>query len=327
VPLLAIPPRVPADLRARRTCRATFGTRSIVLPPPVDFPWAPMQPALAEHARLLHLHKHEILHTALEDKHVRDRFPFDNFEEIAVILAADDDGDHEVRIWWREDASWVVRRCRGIVRQLMEEPIRGRLYVVVIARGVAALHMMQGTGDEHLWGYDWWLPGTRRGLGLRIATPAAVAEPWEQWHRRLGTQMATWWRLPGGEWIDDGVDILSKPRTLGEGVDRLVAHYQRRIAQDAAWVRKQYGERPAIAILSSVRGGDEVSVIPHSMRHLLVRSQHPTLRRLMTRGAAGFDPIYVKLEHGGGLRWSPRPGVTDVAPPRPVDELNPGSWE
>jgi hypothetical protein len=327
VPLLAIPPRVPPDLRAKRTHRATFGMRSIVVPPPVDFPWAPMGPALAEHAQLLDLHKHEILHTTLEDKDVRDRFPFDSFRDNAVVLTADDDGDHEVRVWRREDASWVVRRCRGIVRQLMEEPIRGRLYVVVIARGVAALHVMKGTGDEHLWGHHWWLPGTRKGLGLKIAPPAAVAEPWEQWHQRLGTQMATWWRLPGGEWIGDGVDIPGKPRTLGEAVDRLVVHYERRTARDAAWVGKQYGERPAVGIRSSVRGGDEVAVIPYSMRHLFARSRHPTLRRLLTRDVPGFTPIYVTLEHGAGLRWSARRGVTDVAPPRPVDELDAGNWE
>lgn len=56
-------------------------------------------------------------------------------------------------------------------------------------------------------------------------------------------------------------------------------------------------------------------------------TRHPTIRRLAVRGAKGFDPVYVRVDYGAGLRWLPRRPGDDRQVPRGVDERDPDGGE
>jgi hypothetical protein len=318
VDLLAIHPRIPERLGVPRKYAPSFGAQGILHPPPIDFPREPMEPALAEHARLLRAHAHEIMHAVTEDECVADGLPFAGVEDVVAVIAADGEL-RDVRAWYREDASWVVRRCHGIVRKLIEQPRAWRFYAMVIAGGVASLHLMTGTGEPD------WEPGvryTREGLGVKVIARNLVAEPWEQWHRRRGGRVRTTWELPGGARGEGEVEIPARPRTFREAADRTVALYAGRIASELAWFEDTVGSRDRIVWIRSRREqGDTVSVFPYELKASLMRQELPVISGLLLRRRKGYDPVLVHLDHAGALRWLPRAATTDAGAPAPVNEL------
>jgi hypothetical protein len=140
VEALVIPPNIPERPTAGRRFGATFGTESILLPPAVDFPRELMEPALAEHARILRARAREIVHAVTEDDAVEDGCPFDEVASMAAVILADGER-HDVRAW-----RILGRRVKGY------DPV-----LVVLERG-AGLR---------------WLP--REG-GTDVAPPAPVNE-------------------------------------------------------------------------------------------------------------------------------------------------------
>jgi hypothetical protein len=189
------PACVPDRVGAKRKYDATFGTESILLPPPIDFPREPIEEALAEHARLLRAHAHDIMHAVTDDEGVADGMPFVGVDDCVAVVVAHGDITTSGRGRGRMHRR-VFRRCHGIVRKLCEAPRCERFYAIVIAGGVASMHVMTGTGVHRVWHPD--VRYTREGLGVKVVTRNVIAEPWEQWHRRDRGRMLTYWSLPCG---------------------------------------------------------------------------------------------------------------------------------
>lgn len=160
---------------------SSFGARSIMLPPAVPFPREPMEGALAEHARLLHAHRREILDRVVDDEDLKQGMPFIGVDFMVAVVAVGRDGRSDVRGWCREDASWVLRRCHGLVQRMAQQPRMVSFYVAVVAGGVASLHLLKGTGEQP---YEPGMTGTREGLGVKVVGRNLVVEPWDQWHAR-----------------------------------------------------------------------------------------------------------------------------------------------
>jgi hypothetical protein len=318
--LVAIHPRIPERLGVKRRYTATFETQGILHPPSIDFPREPMEPALAEHARLLRAHAHEILHAVAEEEWVREGLPFVDADGVVAVVMADGER-RDVRGWLREDASWVVRRCHGIVRKLIEAPFPDRFYAIVIAGGVASLHVMAGTGEP---GAEWeeGVRYTYEGLGVKVVARNVIAEPWEQWHLRRCGRMYTMWQLPCGSQGQGSVEIPPRPRTAREAADRTIAFYADRIAGDVAWYQRRYGPGDRIVWVRSSRDhGDHFGVFGYDLKETLMRQELPVISRLLLRRRRGYDPVVVHFDHAGALRWLPRGEARDEAPPAPVNEL------
>ena len=58
-----------------------------------------------------------------DDEFVEEGLPFSGAENVVAVVAVEGEL-RDVRAWCREDASWVVRRCHGIVRKrnVLAEP-------------------------------------------------------------------------------------------------------------------------------------------------------------------------------------------------------------
>jgi hypothetical protein len=178
------------------------------MPPPVDFPRELFADALTEHARLVEVHADAILTAPLEERRVRDGDDEDGDDEeddekeredhpscrtlgaidLTCSVLASDGALHELHKWRTQEVSFVVQRCHGIVRRLMQDPDDGFTYVVVVARGVASLQLLRGVEPKR--------GGDRERL--EVAERDLAVEPWDQWHRRSGGTVTTWWRTPLG---------------------------------------------------------------------------------------------------------------------------------
>ncbi|HEX8789449.1 MAG TPA: hypothetical protein VF765_00755 [Polyangiaceae bacterium] len=319
-----IPPHVPPEGEPADS-PFTFGIRSILLPERIAFPHAPMEPALAEHARLLRAWGPEMPRGVTEPEFVAIHAPDHGVRNFTAVVVADDHGRSDMRVWTRQDASWVVRRCRGIVRQLIEEPDWGRFYAVVVAHGVASLHVMRITGAPpgRLVGHS---GGTLEGLGVKPVGPALVAEPWEQWHRRFLARgvFTTWWEMPDGSRGQADARMATRPRTLREDVERTFAACRDRVEREIAWHDSHAnGRKPPrfVALHSDHKEGNRVYVMPHYAWEFVARRRVPRLRSALRRPVEGFDAACVLLDRGGGVLWLPRGRARDVAAPRPVFEL------
>ena len=142
--------------------------------------------------------------------------------------------------------------------------------------------------------------------------------------------MTTYWQLPDGTRGQSEVEVPSEPRTVHERVERTLAFHADRIAQEHEdAVRERGGERNLVCIVNTRLRGFRASVFPHCAAFVetFVTAKHPMIRRLATRTERGFDPVYVRVDHGGGLRWVARRRGEDLQVPRPVDERDEGEGE
>jgi hypothetical protein len=62
-----------------------------------------------------------------------------------------------------------------------------------------------------------------------------------------------------------------------------------------------------VGLTSSSDFGDCFFVCPACDAPRLLRCKvQPEITRLLGRRVKGYDPVFVELDHGGGLRWLPR---------------------
>jgi hypothetical protein len=277
-----------------------------------------MEPALAEHAWLLRTHEREILDRVLKDEDVRDGQPFICVESTVAVIAAKPDGRTDVRGWYREDGSWVLRRCHGIVRCLAQSLPWDHFYAAVVADGVASLHLLLGTGALP---YVPGMIGTREGLGAKVVARNLVVEPWDQWHMRRDGVKTTFWSLPDGTSGSERVALPQVPKTLGEAVDRTIAFNEEPIARELGRIEGQPGRDVRYVHVHALRQtGDRVCTFDILRHHAILKQMPPRQRRLIERGATGYDAISVEVAGGFGLRWRPRGRCRDVAAPPRLEE-------
>ena len=163
------------------------------------------------------------------------------------------------------DLSFVVWRCRGIVRQLMEVPPEGQTYVVVVAKGVASLQLCRG------------VPPKRAGEEprLELVERDLVVEPWDQWHLRAGNFVKTWWTTPLGELVASRVRVRRWPHKGRPATDDLLMIRGRSLRKRIdAYARENPGHKP-LAVLDTSLVGEEI------------RGQRPAGARPAARGIPG----------------------------------------
>jgi hypothetical protein len=262
-------------------------------------------------------HQSEVLRRVLFDGDVELGEPFAMIEACVGVIAAGSDGRTEVHGWYRQDAARVLRRCHGIVRRIALRPRRNRFYVVVIARGVASLHLVRGTGAPP---YDPEIRGTREGLGYRVIAPNLVAEPWSQWHARDGATMTTHWELPGGLRGSGQATLPARPAAMRDAVDRTMELNAEAIASARARTEnvRGWGFR-YIVVQSSEVFGDQVVPYQRGKHRDALRLVRRKTRREPVRHVKGYDTVFVMLDHGVGVRWLPRGRARDVMAPRPLE--------
>jgi hypothetical protein len=311
VGLIDIPPYVRAgeDPPSATTEVRAYHCRTYELVDPIDFPRAPFESALAEHARLLDSHSAEILAAPLDHigKPADDRFvELENLHFCSTVLVGDG-AAHEVHKWRTVDLSFVVWRCRGIVRQLMEVPPEGHTYVVVVAQGVASLQLCRG------------VPPRRVGEGprLEVVERDLVVEPWDQWHLRAGHFVKTWWRTPLGELVASRVRVRRWPHQARPVTDDLLMirgpSLRKRID---AYVREHPGHKP-LAVLDVSLIGEEIDVDDRRERDPRLED-FPGIVEALRVARTGLDPVVVYAYRWASLCWLPAAGTSDVAVPEPL---------
>jgi hypothetical protein len=311
VGLIDIPPYVRADEDPPNgtTLVRAYHRRTYELVDPIDFPRALFTDALAEHARLLEAHSAEILAAPLDHigKPADDRFvELEDLHFCSTVLVSDG-AAHEVHRWKTVDFSFVVWRCRGIVRQLMEVPAEGSTYVVVVAKGVASLQLCRGVPPKH----------AGEGARLEIVERDLVVEPWDQWHLRAGDFVKTWWRTPVGELVASRVRMRRWPHEARPATDDLLMIRGRSVRQRIdAYLREHPGHKP-LAVLETSLVGEEIQVSDRRQGDPYVEP-FPEIVEALRVGRPGLDPVVVYCFRWAALCWLPAAGTSDVAVPEPL---------
>jgi len=311
VGLIDIPPYVRAgeDPPSGTTEVRAYHRRTYELVDPIDFPGALFEDALGEHAQLLEAHSSEILAAPLDivGKPADDLFvELEDLHFCSTVLVSDG-ATHEVHKWRTVDLSFVVWRCRGIVRQLMEAPPEGHTYVVVVAKGVASLQLCRG------------VPPRRAGEGprLELVERDLVVEPWDQWHLRAGDFVKTWWRTPLGELVASRVRVRRWPHEARPATDDLLMIRGRSLRKRIdAYARENPDHKP-LAILDTSLVGEEIQISDRRERARQLEA-FPGIVEALRVDRTGLDPVVVYAYRWASLCWLPAAGTTDVAVPEPV---------
>jgi hypothetical protein len=313
--LIDIPPYVRAgeDPPSGTTEVRAYHRRTYDLVDPVDFPGAVFEDALAEHARLLEAHSAEIVAAPLDATGDVNRTPEeDRFVELEDLhwcssVLVSDGAAHEVHRWRTVDLSFVVWRCRGIVRQLMEVPPEGHSYVVVVAKGVASLQLCRG------------VPPRRAGEAprLEVVERDLVVEPWDQWHLRAGDFVKTWWRTPLGELVASRVRVRRWPYEARPATDELLMIRGRSVRNRIdAYARDNPDHKP-LAVLETSLVGEEIRVSDRRERDRLLEP-FPAIVEALRVARTGLDPVVVYAYRWASLCWLAAAGTNDVAVPEPL---------
>jgi hypothetical protein len=300
------------------------------MPPPVDFPRELFADALTEHARLVEVHADAILTAPLEERRVRDGDDEDGDDEeddekeredhpscrtlgaidLTCSVLASDGALHELHKWRTQEVSFVVQRCHGIVRRLMQDPDDGFTYVVVVARGVASLQLLRGVEPKR--------GGDRERL--EVAERDLAVEPWDQWHRRSGGTVTTWWRTPLGELVASRVVVPPRPRTKTDVVDALVALYEPSVRRGLTQYVREY-KRRGLAIVETSRSGETLHFVDR-LEGSSWLDGFPATVGAVDKHHPGFDPVIVDAHQFAGLRWLASEQGRDQAVPKGlVEEL------
>ena len=276
------------------------------MPPVVEFPRELFTEALAEHARLLDARLDAILTAPVDGAGPDDDSNARNVSgiDLTCTLLASDGSTHELHKWNTKDASYVVQRCHGIARRLMQEPEETTTYVVVVARGVASLHLLRGVEPKK--GGD--------PERLEVAERDLVVEPWDQWHWRTKHAVYTWWRTPLGELVASRAEWRLRPRKWVEVVDALVALYEPEVRGRIARYERQNPKRRALGIIHTSDGGDDLRVVDRFEGDAWVEG-FPAILDAVGRAHPGFDPVIVDEYTAAGLRWLSRADGRDLVVP------------
>lgn len=314
MPLVAIPPYVLAGESPphhRGSLRA-FHLRSWEVPPPVAFPREVFAEALAEHARLVEEHGADVLDAPLVGGDEPEYFDMGEIGLACALLVADGPA-REIHKWRRQEISYVVQRCRGIVRQLMAATEDDRMYLVVVARGTASLQLVRGHAPRRV--------GERPRL--EVVGRDLVVEPWEQWHwRDRGALFTAWW-TPAGDAVVSRVAAPRPPRTIGGIVDALVALYGANLRERLAAHRAGHRGAVAVAYMCTDLAGEEISIL--SPRELECRiAGCPRILEEARKARPGLAPVVVDAYCWAALAWI-AVDRADVALPRTDYEWNEGA--
>jgi hypothetical protein len=318
VALIDVPSYVLADEEPpadRGAGMRRFHHQSWQIADPIEFPRDLFAQALAEHARMIEAHAAEILAAPLDHPNEQPDQRFVELEDLGfctTLLASEGDG-HRVYRWRTASMSYVVQRCRGIVRQLIEKPPVGQTYLIVVARGVASLHLAR------------WIQPRRagEGPGLEVVTRNMVVEPWDQWHRRAKGWITTWWRTPVGDLVASRVKALPRARHAGEVVDRLMnvrgPSIHRHVVDD---LREDPKLRPLV-ILDTSLGGDEIIVLGNRYIPRWI-NPFPEIVEGVRAANPGFYPVILYCYSWASLVWRPLdPGIDVAVPARLVVKRTP----
>jgi len=294
------------------TAERAFHLRTWEIPTPVDFPRELFESALAGHRRLIEEHGADILDLPVLEGGEPQYFE-PNVIGFTCTLVVSQGTTVEIDRWRPQDVSFLVQRCRGIVRQLAEETDDDRMYVVVVAEGAASVHLVRAHDPARV--------GDR--ARLEIDGPALVVEPWWQWHLRTSDGVLTWWRTPAGDLVVSRVRFVA-PRDVRSIVEFLVDHYEPSIRRGLARFRREYaGKKPVLSLRTGV-DGESLFWMPRDHASDLV-----PLARLSgeaRRGRRGFLPVVVDDLEWGAVAWLPLEG-TDGARPATVFEWEPDCGE
>lgn len=291
--LIAVPPYVLAGERPphHRTGFRAFHLRTWEVPPPVAFPREVFAEALGEHARLVEEHGADVLDAPLVEGHEPEYFDMGDIGLTCALLAADG-AAHEIHKWRRQEISFVVQRCRGIVRQLMLATEDDRMYLVVVARGTASLQLVRGHAPRRV--------GERPRL--EVVGRDLVVEPWEQWHRRDRGALVTAWRTPAGDAVVSRVAAPRPPRTVAGIVDALVALYGANLREGLAAHRARHRGALAVAYLCTDLAGEEIAML--SPRDLECRiAGCPRILEAARKARPGLAPVVVDAHRWAALAW------------------------
>jgi hypothetical protein len=320
MPLIEIPPYVLAGEpppNARGWERA-FHERSYLVAPPIDFPRELFAMELAEHAALLEEHLDALLGALRDDRRPAERDDHEDGDDgeasdggrtvgsidLTSSLLVSDGAEVEIHTWGATELSYVVQRCRGIVRKLMEAPGIDSTYVVVVARGVATMHRLV-------------LVEPKRGdrPRLDVAERDLVVEPWDQWHRPDGRAVITWWRTPLGELAASRVVRPPAPRSPAEVLDAVVALYEPSVRRGIDAYVRENPKRRGLAVVVTSRGGDDLYFVDRFEGDAWL-SGFPEVVRAAEKHHPGFDPVIVDASGDfAGVRWVRVGGSRDTSAP------------
>ncbi|HEY3819993.1 MAG TPA: hypothetical protein VGL81_22665 [Polyangiaceae bacterium] len=303
-----LPPNAPGWRRA-------FHERSFALASPIDFPRELFADVLVEHARLLEAHLEAILSAPLEEEPEHEGDDGDAFRRLDAIhqtctLLASDGGTVEHHKWCAAGVSYVVQRCRGIVRRLIEVSDFSLTYVVVVAKGVASLHRLRCVEPKRAGDAE----------RLEVCERDIVVEPWDQWHRRTEDAVVTWWRTPAGELVASRV--VRPPQSTGDVVDALVHLYEPSLRRELEEDARETG-RATMGLVDSGLGGDTIRAVGLDNVARWTKG-YPGIHRAALKPMPGFYAVLVEPRDDVlGLRWLPVVPGRDVALPPGVVETRP----
>jgi hypothetical protein len=312
VALLAVPPyllegRTPDYVRGSTPL---FHRAAFQLAAPVDFPRPLFTGVLREHARLVDRHAAEVMAAPLDRPWFEVGHPEDVSRHVEIValprctsVLVAEGSVVQIHRWRTAQASWVLQRCRGIVRKLMLRPPAEHTHLVVIAGGVASMHVMRG------------VPPRRAGdtQRLEVVQRDVVVEPWDQWHRRRRGHVVTWWRTPAGELAASRVAAPLEKDDGREACEALLRIYRDELrAAFAGHEPMEPGAKPLV-IMRSSRNGEDIDVTDRDWAEHALR-EYPTLLAALGSAPPGFAPIVVDIFSDAVLQWCPV-GALDVATP------------
>lgn len=292
--------------------RRAFHLRSWEVPEPIAFPREVFAESLAVHARLLEENGADIVDAPAMDGRTPEYLDSTNLNLVCALVVSRG-VQVEIHKWRPQEVSYVVHRCRGIVRKLIEEADYDRMYVVVVAAGAASLHVVRARGPKRV--------GDR--ARLEVVEPAIVVEPWEQWHRRVGDcgdggeSIITTWTTPAGDAVESRVAAPPEHWTVRAAVDALARIYDPSARKGlAAYRREHRGVRPCAQLLTQVDGD---AFIFHERSDVAFWAESfPGLIKAVRTGPRNLDPVMIHEDRLAALFWlapASAKASTDVAVP------------
>lgn len=309
--LIPIPPYVLAceDPPGTSGSLRGFRQRAYRVAPPVEFPRELFADALVEHARLLDAHGAEILAAPLDHpgQSADERFvkPEDIDAYPALLVGQGD--KHAVHRWRTVDLSYVVERCRGILLRLMETPREGFGHVVVVAAGVASLHLVRSVRPRRV----------GESPRLEVVERDLVVEPWLQTHAREGDSVVTRWRTPAGDVAMSRVHVPPRPKGAHQVAGALLKLYDASLREHLAEHARQHPAEAPVAVLDSWERGETIRIQDRREPDYVLES-FPEILAPMRVARAGLTPVVVASHGWLALCWLATSATSDVAVPEPI---------
>ncbi|MGH7295187.1 MAG: hypothetical protein ACRELB_09650, partial [Polyangiaceae bacterium] len=150
---------------------------------------------------------------------------------------------------------------------------------------------------------------------LEVVQRDVVVEPWDQWHRRRGGHVVTWWRTPTGELVASRVAAPPRSNDGPRVCETLLRAYRDELRAALARYQPDLPGGKPLVLLRSQRDGDEIEVMDRQWAEMALED-YPTIVAALGGARPGFAPIVVDTLSNAALEWCPV-GALDVAtPPR-----------